>query len=132
MNETTQALAAQLQDAFESGDRALLEPLLHPGVRWGGEEETEQTCHNRAQVLDWYGNLHDAGVRARVSEVLALDQAVVLGLTLTGPDRGPDGSRPDRVWQVFRLADDLVADIRGYPQRDQALTVAGTALPARP
>ncbi|MET9914741.1 hypothetical protein ABZZ74_50120 [Streptomyces sp. NPDC006476] len=54
------------------------------------------------------------------------EHAVVLGLAVTGPPQGPDGERPDRVFQMFRLADGLIIDIRGYPTREEALSVADT------
>jgi len=124
-------MAARLREAFASGDLALLGPLLDPGVRWGGEEETEQTCHNRSDVLAWYGQLQAAGVSAQITDTLVCQDAVVLTFEVAGRDRGPDGPRPDVVHQVFRLADGLVIDIRGYPQREFALVAADVPPPAR-
>lgn len=116
-------IAERLREALETADPSLFMPLLHPQVRWGGEGDTPQTCRSRTDVLAWYGRLRDAGVRAHVEEVELRDHAVVLGMSLTGRDRGAD-----RVFQVFRLAgeqaDALVVDIRGFPERGQALAVA--------
>jgi hypothetical protein len=122
----TQEVATRLREAFTAGDAALFAPLLDPRVRWGGEEETEQTCHSRGDVLAWYGRAQAAGVRAQVTETLVRQHAVVLGLALTGPPQGPDGERPDQVFQTFRLADGLIIDIRGYPTREEALAIADT------
>jgi hypothetical protein len=105
--------------------------LLAPDVRWGGEEETEQTCHSRTDVLAWYRRLQAAGVSAQITDTVVRLDAVVLTLELAGRDREPDGPRPDMVHQVFRLLDGLVIDIRGYPQRDVALHVADTPAPSR-
>jgi hypothetical protein len=127
MNETAQAVAGRLQEAFEAGDLGLLEPLLAPDVRWGGEDDTPQTCHSRSDVLAWYRRLRAEGVRSQNTETIVRDQAVVLGFDLTGPE----GEYPDRVFQVFRLADGLVIDICGYPQRTLALETADTPAPAR-
>jgi hypothetical protein len=121
-------LARRLGAALESDDPQALGVLLHPRVRWGGEEETPETCHSRGDVLAWYGRLHAAGVRARVKETVLAQRAVVLGLVVSGPGFGPDGPRPDHVFQVFRLSDGLVADIRGFGARDEALAVADTPL----
>jgi hypothetical protein len=41
-----EAVAAGLTAAFAVGDLDQLAPLLAPDVRWGGEEDTEQTCHS--------------------------------------------------------------------------------------
>jgi hypothetical protein len=122
-------VAARLREAFTTGDPELLAPLLDPHVRWGGEGETPQTCHSRGDVLAWYGRTRAAGVRAEVTEVQVRDRAVVLGLALSGPVQGPDGDRPDQVFQTFRLVDGLITDIRGYPTREEALAVADTPLP---
>jgi hypothetical protein len=131
MNDAgARGMAERLREAFTSGDSARLEPLLDPRVRWGGEEDSDHTCRTRHQVLDWYRSLQAAGVRARVTEALALDGAVVLGLDLTAVGPGPRGGQvPGTVWQVFRLEAGLVADIRGFPRREQALALA--AAPAR-
>jgi hypothetical protein len=120
----TEALARRLGAALESDDPQTLGVLLHPRVRWGGEEETPETCHSRGDVLAWYGRLHAAGVRARVDETVVTPRAVVLGMSLSGPGFGPDGPRPGQVFQVFRTTDGLVADIRGFPTRDEALALA--------
>jgi hypothetical protein len=122
-------LAVRLREAFTAGDPALFVPLLDPRVRWGGEDETPQTCHSRGDVLAWYGRAQAEGVRAEVTETLVREHAVVLGLALTGPDQGQDGARPNHVFQAFRLADGLIIDIRGYPTREEALTVADTPVP---
>ena len=52
-----EAVAAGLTAAFSVGDLDQLAPLLAPDVRWGGEEDTAQTCHGRTQVLAWYRRL---------------------------------------------------------------------------
>jgi hypothetical protein len=126
--EELEAFAARLSWALESADAEVLGSLLHPRVRWGGEEESPQTCHSRSDVLGWYARLHAAGVRARVDQVVVREGALVLGLAVSGPLAGPDGPRPDRVFQVFRLAGGQVADIRGFPTRDEALAVADQPL----
>jgi hypothetical protein len=126
MTPTSQAVAERLVAALQSEDPRLLWPLLGPDVRWGGLQETKQTCRSRGDVLVWYQQLHDAGVRAQVTETLVREQAVMLTMALTGVENGPDGPRPDVVHQVFHLDAGLVVDIRGYPQRELALAWADT------
>lgn len=121
MTSTNQAVAERLRVAFEAKDLALLGPLLDPNVRWGGTEETEQTCHSRSDVLTWYGQVQAAGMDAKVTETVALDAAVVLALVLSGPTPGPNAKRPGAVFQVFHLAGGLVVDIRGFERREQAI-----------
>jgi len=104
-----EALAERLRSALEAGDLGALAGLLDPAVRWGGEEDTEQTCRNRAEVLAWYEALHARGVRASVAEVSVQPDAVVLGFDVTRPD---DPEDRDRVYQTFMVAGGLVVDIR--------------------
>lgn len=121
------AVGAQLRAAVESRDRALIGQLLAPDVRWGGEQDTPETCHDRADVLRWYAELDAHGVRARVEELCTHQDTIVAGLRITWPD--PAGGE-DQVfvrYQVFRVVDGLIADIRGYPDRAGAL--ASTATP---
>ena len=61
-----QAIARRLTSALQARDLESLGEILAPDVRWGGEEDTPQTCHNRADVLAWYGGLHARGFRASV------------------------------------------------------------------
>ena len=131
MTSTTQAVAERLREVFEAKDLALLGPLLDPAVRWGGPEETEQTCHSRSDVLAWYGQAQAAGMSAQVTETIALDAAVVLALAMSGPGLGPNRKRPDTVFQVFHLAGGLVVDIRGFQRREQAVAFAEKPLRTR-
>lgn len=114
---TADRVAAGLRAAYESADLAALGELLHPDVRWGGEQDTPDTCHNRSDVLNWYGRVYQSGLRATVTEVLTGPDAVLLALRVSGREPGETFV----VHQVFRLTDGLVADIRGYPERELAL-----------
>jgi hypothetical protein len=117
MDATAEQVAAGLRTAYETADLAALGELLHPDVRWGGAEDTPDTCHNRSDVLAWYRRGYESGMRATVIEMLTRPGAVFLALRVSG--RAP--GKAILVHQVFRLADGLVADIRGYPERDLAL-----------
>jgi hypothetical protein len=90
-------MAERLRAAFDAGDLDLLAPLLHPDVRWGN-------CHNRDQVLEWYGVLRAHGMRARVSETQVHGDSIVLGVTVSG--------QVGTAYQTFRVEDDLVVEIR--------------------
>ena len=103
-----EALAERLRSAFEAGDLVALAGLLDPDVRWGGEEDTDQTCHNRAEVLARYEALRARGVLVSVTEVSIERDAVVLGLDVTRPG----GTEHRRVHQTFTVAGGLVVDIR--------------------
>jgi ketosteroid isomerase-like protein len=121
------SIAERLRTAFDGADLTLLGSLLAGEVRWGGEEDTDDTCHTRADVLRWYTRLHDRGVRARVTEVLDEGDVVLLGLALTGHDTDPARAVPDHLFQVFHIVDGLVVDIRGFPDRADAAAFAGSS-----
>lgn len=125
MSEPPRSTAEKLRQAFEQGDERLLASVLDPTVRWGGEEEEPDTCHSRGEVLAWYGKLKAAGVSATVEEVIDCGDVVVLGLAISRPEGRTGSEVPLVVFQVFRLAAGLVVDIRGFPEREEALASAG-------
>lgn len=116
-----QALAARLKVALESQDAELLAQLLAADVRWGGADDTPDTCHNRADVVQWYGRLAARGVRAQVEEIVPRGEAIVMGLRVTWPGPGPEADRSEVRYQVYRIKDELIVDIRGWPDRADAL-----------
>jgi ankyrin repeat protein len=109
-------IARQLGSASRDLDLDLLGSLLHPEVRWTG------LCHDRAQVLDWYRAVLAEGIEASVRSVEVDRDAVLLGLTVTRPARGARPAPPEPLYQVFTVRDAQIVEIRGYPDRDSALT----------
>lgn len=102
-----QAVARRLRTAYETRDFGLLADLLDPHVRWGGEEETPDTCHSRGEVLAWYRGLYDRGVTATITEVTVEPGLIVFDLDVVWP-----GGEQQRSHQAFRLAGDRIVDIR--------------------
>jgi hypothetical protein len=109
--EEAWAIAERLRSAFEQQDLGILAGVLDSDVRWGGEEDTPETCHNRADVLAWYGGLIDQGFRASVAAAAVEPDRIVLTLDVTGPGRGTR-----RNHQVFRIASGHIVDIRSYQE----------------
>ena len=105
--QDAQAIARRLTSALEARDLESLGEILAPDVRWGGEEDTPQTCHSRADVLAWYGGLHARGFRASVVEAAVEPDRIVLTLDVTRP-----GGGTSRNEQVFRIAGGRIVDIR--------------------
>ncbi|WP_412544352.1 nuclear transport factor 2 family protein [Longispora sp. K20-0274] len=117
-------VAARLEAAFAGNDLDLMAALLAPDVRWGGEEDTDTTCHDRTAVLAFYGVLHARGVTARVTETLTGPDVVVARLDIDWPEP-EDDEQPRGGYQVFSLTGGLITDICGYPDRAEALAAAG-------
>ena len=113
--QDAQAIAQQLRSAFEGLDLESLGEILAPDVRWGGEEDTPQTCHSRADVLAWYGDLSARGFRANVVEAAVEPDRVVLTLDVSRP-----GGGTSRNYQAFRIAGGRIVDIRDHGEAPAA------------
>lgn len=80
-------IAEQLPSVLAERDRAAFERLLAPDVRWGGREDTEQTCHDRGQAGDFYAALLAGGTHLDVLDSTVDDDGKVLArLEVTGGD----------------------------------------------
>lgn len=109
-------IARQLDTAYRERDLELLASLLHPDVRWTG------VCTNRAEVLEWYLGLIADDTIASIESVEVDRNAVVLGLAVS---RRAEGARPaaaEHLYQVFTVDGAEIVDIRGYKDRQSALT----------
>jgi len=109
-------IARHLEAAYRSLDLELLGSLLHPDVRWSGD------CSTSAQVLDWYRHLLADGIRPTVETVEVDRDAVVMGINVAGQAEGTRPAPAERVFQVFTIDNDEIVEIRGYPDRQSALT----------
>jgi ketosteroid isomerase-like protein len=116
-----QHIADQVKGALESADLAAYAHLLDPDVHWGPPGDRSFGCQNRRQVLTWYQQGHDAGVRAEVTETVVSGDRILVGLRVTGRDDDADPAR----WQVLTVRDGLVVDIAGYDDRISAASAAG-------
>lgn len=116
--------ADKLRAALESGELDAFGALLADDVRWGGSEETAETCHTRADVIGRLTKMRAAGMETSVLEVTATDDAALVGFNVSEPTS--EGTRRQRtVFQVMTLRDGRIADIRGFPSRTDAAEHAG-------
>lgn len=103
-------IAEQLPSVLAARDRAVFERLLAPDVRWGGKEDTEQTCHDRRQAGDTYAALLEDGVRLDVLDSTIDDDGKVLArLEVTAADGDPSLTYQTQVLLTVRGG--LVVDI---------------------
>jgi ketosteroid isomerase-like protein len=123
--QQAERLAGLIREALEEADLDAYAELLHPDVRWGAPGDPSPPCQNRRQVLAWYRNGRQAGTRAHVTETVVAGHRILVGLRVSGgqTDSGV-GDEVDR-WQVLTLRDGMVADIRGFDNRDEASAAAG-------
>src|ERR671932_741772 len=100
IHRETQVAATRLRAALEAGDLDAFGALLDDNVRWGGEEETPQTCHTRAEVLNRLRRQRDAGVDIQVLEVTPGHDGVVAGFHVKQSVRDGFG-RESTVYQLL-------------------------------
>jgi len=125
-NADIQSLATRLRAAFESADLEAYGTLLDENVRWGPAEETPETCHSRAQVLERLAIQREAGMQTELLDVIPGADAVVVGFNVKRPVQG-GFTREHTVYQVLKVRHRHIVDIRGYGNRAEAAAAAGIA-----
>ncbi|HSO96287.1 MAG TPA: nuclear transport factor 2 family protein [Acidimicrobiia bacterium] len=119
-------IADRVRGALESTDLTAFSDLLDPAVRWGAPDDPTPSCQDRRQVLDWYARGREAGVRARVTEVVAHGDKILVGLTVTGRLGAESNEGAVARWQVLTVAEGLIVDIRAFDDRRDATARVGT------
>ena len=124
VHRETQVAAARLRAALEAGDLDGFGALLDDNVRWGGAEDTPETCHTRTEVLNRLRQQREAGVETQVLEVTPGHDGIVAGFHVKQPVR--DGfAREFSVYQVLEVRNDRIVTISGHPSREEAAARAG-------
>jgi hypothetical protein len=120
MNEAA-GIAERVKYAFEAADLSAFSDLLADDVKWGAPDDPSPECQNRAQVLAWYQRGRDSGMRAQVSEIVALGERLIVRLRVTG--RGGSESSKGEVerWQILTVSGGRIVDIVGFDTRDEAM-----------
>jgi ketosteroid isomerase-like protein len=119
-------LTERVRSALESGDLDAIRDLLDPSARWGAPEgPNDADCHNRDQVIAWWGGARAAGARAVVTEVTAGTGTFLVGLEVTGTPAAREAGGAAERWQVLTVRGGRIADIRGFDNRAAAAARAG-------
>ena len=118
-------LAARVKEALEADDLTAYSDLLDPHATWGAPDDEVWGCHSRKEILAWYGQARDAGVRASVTEVVEGTDKLLVGLRVWGRDDADESGDALERWQVLTIRDGLVSDIRGFEDRETAAARAG-------
>ena len=125
----TDTVAARLRAALDPLDLEALAALLDDDVRWGGDEDTPDTCHNRADVLNRLARQRQSGLETTVLEITPGERGVMVRLNLRQPAHpGHDHDHEWTVNQALTVRDQRVIDIRGYPNRYSAAVSAGVGV----
>jgi RimJ/RimL family protein N-acetyltransferase/ketosteroid isomerase-like protein len=131
LNEAA-GIAERVKSAFEAADLSAFSDLLAADVTWGAPDDQSPECQNRAQVLAWYQRGRESGMRARVVEIVASGDRLVVGLRVT-VNRAAESSGADvERWQILRVSGGRIVDILGFDNREEAMARAtGSVLPKK-
>lgn len=124
---STAEVARKVRSALDASDLDAFAELLDPDVYWGPPGDDRSGCHNRSEVIDWYGRARGRGMRGRVVELVAGEGAVLVGIAVRGTPAARDRGGQLLRWQVLKLRDGKVVEIRGYERRDEAAASAKVA-----
>ena len=128
-NPEIAAAAARLRDALDPLNLDALGALLDDNVRWGGEEDTPETCHTRAAVLNRLHRQRQGGLQTTLLEVAPGEHGILVALKARQPaHRGHDHDHEWTVYQTLTVHDQRIVDIRPYPNRYSAAVRAGVEL----
>jgi len=121
-----EAVAAALRDALDPINLNALGTLLDENVRWGGPEDTPETCHSRADVLNWLDKRRQGGRETTVLEVVPGEYGILLTLNVRQPAQpGHDHDHHWTAYQALKVHGHHVVDIRPCPNRYSAAMRAG-------
>lgn len=110
------ALAASIPAVITPADSKNLIALLHDEVRWGGDEDTEQTCHGRSDVEHFLATVFEDHDRAEVIETTVVEDRVLLELHLAG------GHDPSARFLLLTVSGAKIVDIRPADDRADGLS----------
>jgi hypothetical protein len=120
-------LSERIKASLNSADLAGFAEFLAPDVRWGPPTSHGADCRSREEVIEWWSRSQQAGVRARVTEVVPGAGALLVGLKVSGTREGAQRGGDAERWQVLRVESGQIIDIRGYDDRHAAALRAGVA-----
>jgi len=115
-------IAGQVQAALQTADLVGYRELLDPNVTWGAPDDLNSGCRNRDQVLAWYRRGRAKGVRADVFETVVLNDKILVGLSIFDDQSSSESGSQTHRWQILTVKDGLVVDIRGFEERDAAIS----------
>lgn len=118
-------LAERVRAALGSGDSDAWRRLLTPDAKWGPPDDPHWGCHSAEDVIAWWNLARERGVRATVTEVVPGPGTILVGARVSGREEDSDGGGESDRWQVLTIRDGLIADIRGFEERDIAAARAG-------
>ena len=129
-------------DAMRRGDLDAVASWFDPTVTWQGIP-SDAVCRNRDEVLDMLGDslkrcvdesqeeVAEAGLYgAEAVELVGADDIAALGAKLPDVTEVGEIPVPGQLFNVFRVRDGRIVEVRDYALREEALGAAGLSDPS--
>ena len=117
-------LAEQVRKALVAEDITAFAELLDPDVTWGAPGARNPTCKNRSQVLSWYQQAQEQGVRGSVFDVDVFGDRLLVSLSVGGTEGARERGGTSLRFQVLTVRDGRILEIVGFDERAEALFYA--------
>jgi ketosteroid isomerase-like protein len=132
MSQENVEIVRRVLDGFSRSDRASVEPLIHADVKWRtvvGPLLGVETVSGREAMLRFaFEEIPDAieNPHVKVEELRDLGHGQVLVVArYLGRGRRSGIELDQRISSVHRLRDGMIASVRDYASREEALEAAG-------
>src|SRR5215213_5111256 len=106
-------------DGMKRGDAAAVARCFRPDVRWTGVP-ADARCESRDEVMELLGGTFGRSVRAEALELIAGEDAIVLGVRSPDLREIGDVALPGQLYNVFAARDGLIASVTDFVHRDEA------------
>ncbi len=117
-------LAEQVRKALVAEDFTAFAELLDPDVTWGAPGARNPTCKNRNQVLSWYRQAQERGVRGSVFDVDVFGHQLLVSLSVRGTEGARERGGTSLRFQVLTVRDGRILEIAGFDEKAEALSYA--------
>lgn len=116
--------------AYDRGDVARMMDFVDPGLEWSCldpslEDPQPRVCHGREELERHLRGLADAGLRAKLEQVVAAGEKVILVMRTPGLDQYRHRQAGDRTYDVVTVRDGLITRLHACRDRGEARSFAG-------
>ncbi len=122
MTKGMDEIAVLVRNALAAEDVSAFIALLDPAVTWGAPGARNPSCKNRNQVLAWYQQGRDAGVRGSVYDVEVLGDRLLVSMSVRGSENARERGGAALRFQVLTVRSGKVVDIVGFDHKTETLS----------
>jgi ketosteroid isomerase-like protein len=116
--------------AYDRGDVARMMDFVDPGLEWthfdpSRQDPQPQVVHGREELERTLCRLAEAGLRAKLEQVVAAGEKVLLVMRTPGLDQYRQRQADDRTYDVVTVQGGLITRLRACRDRGEARSLAG-------